>query len=171
MGTRGSLPGGTAAGAWSRPITSSQCQENVDLYIHSPYVFMTVLNYLSTGSYTNMWCKRMEWFSVAQGPVTNCWEHIYKHLVIMEVYQYSDQQSKYKLSRAVAHAVSRRLPSAVAQIRAPSQVIWDLWWTKRHCGTLSPSVLLSSANHSTDRSTLIIIHHPGFVRWPTYQVD
>jgi hypothetical protein len=39
--------------------------------------------------------------------------------------------------------------------------MWDLWWTKWHCGTFSPSILISPASHSTDCSTLIIIHHPG----------
>jgi hypothetical protein len=38
MGTRGSFPGGKAAGAWSWPLTSIYCrgQECVELYLHSP---------------------------------------------------------------------------------------------------------------------------------------
>jgi hypothetical protein len=44
------------------------------------------------------------------------------------------------------------------------QVVWDLWWTKRHCGTFSPSTLVSLANHSIDSSTLIIIHHLGLIQ-------
>jgi hypothetical protein len=38
MDTKGSFPGGKAAGAWSWPLTSNWCrgQENVDIYIHSP---------------------------------------------------------------------------------------------------------------------------------------
>jgi hypothetical protein len=34
--------GGKAAGAWSWPLNSNYCrgQEYVDLYIHSPYIFM-----------------------------------------------------------------------------------------------------------------------------------
>jgi hypothetical protein len=38
LGTRGSFPGGKAAGALTWPITSNRCrgQENVGLYIHSP---------------------------------------------------------------------------------------------------------------------------------------
>jgi hypothetical protein len=36
--TRGSFPGGKAAGAWSWPLTSTYCrgQECVELYLHSP---------------------------------------------------------------------------------------------------------------------------------------
>jgi hypothetical protein len=42
MGTGDSFPGGKAAGAWSWPLTSKKCrgEENVDLYIHSPYSLM-----------------------------------------------------------------------------------------------------------------------------------
>jgi hypothetical protein len=42
MGTGGSFPGGEAAGAWSWLLSSSWCrgQENVDLYINSPYTFI-----------------------------------------------------------------------------------------------------------------------------------
>jgi hypothetical protein len=37
MGTRGSFPGGKAAGAWSWPLTSSaEVKECVELYLHSP---------------------------------------------------------------------------------------------------------------------------------------
>jgi hypothetical protein len=38
MGIGDYFSGGKAAGAWSRPLTSSLCrgQENVDIYIHSP---------------------------------------------------------------------------------------------------------------------------------------
>jgi hypothetical protein len=38
MGTRGSLPGGNAAGAWSWPLTFIYCrgQDCVELYLHSP---------------------------------------------------------------------------------------------------------------------------------------
>jgi hypothetical protein len=38
MGTRGSFPGGKAAGAWSWPLTSIyfRGQEHVELYLHSP---------------------------------------------------------------------------------------------------------------------------------------
>jgi hypothetical protein len=38
MGTRGSFPGGKAAGAWSWPLTSILCrgQVCVKLYLHSP---------------------------------------------------------------------------------------------------------------------------------------
>jgi hypothetical protein len=42
IGTGFSFPGGKAAGAWSWPLTSIHCrgQENMNLYIHSPYAFM-----------------------------------------------------------------------------------------------------------------------------------
>jgi hypothetical protein len=41
-GAWGLFSGGNVAGAWSWPLTSSYCwgQENVDLYIYSPYPFM-----------------------------------------------------------------------------------------------------------------------------------
>jgi hypothetical protein len=43
--------------------------------------------------------------------------------------------------------------------------MWDLWWTKQHWGTFFPTYSVSLANsHSTDRSTLIIIYHPGLVQ-------
>jgi hypothetical protein len=35
--------------------------------------------------------------------------------------------------------------------------MWDLWWTKWHRGRFSPRIQISPVNHSTDRSTLIII--------------
>jgi hypothetical protein len=41
--------------------------------------------------------------------------------------------------------------------------MWDLWWTERHWGRSSPCISVSSVNHSTDCSTLIIHHQPGFV--------
>jgi hypothetical protein len=43
------------------------------------------------------------------------------------------------------------------------QVMWDLWWTKRHWGRFSQSPPISPANHATDCSTLIIFHHLGLV--------
>jgi hypothetical protein len=38
MGTRGSFPGGKAAGAWSWPLTSIKCRgpECMEIYLHSP---------------------------------------------------------------------------------------------------------------------------------------
>jgi hypothetical protein len=53
MGTRGSFPGGNAAGKWSWPLTSRQCRDQgyVDLYIHSTIrLHGVVLNQLSTGT-------------------------------------------------------------------------------------------------------------------------
>jgi hypothetical protein len=58
---------------------------------------------------------------------------------------------------------------------SPDKAMWDLWWTKRHCGRFLPSTSVPPATHSTDCLTLIIIHHPGLVQeakqWPTCQVD
>jgi hypothetical protein len=34
--------------------------------------------------------------------------------------------------------------------------MWGLWWTKRHWGRISPSTLVSLANHSTNFSIIII---------------
>jgi hypothetical protein len=65
-----SFPGGKAAGAWSWPLTSSECQgqENVNLYIHSPIrLHGAVLNSLSTGLtlpflyYVICCCKSEPW--------------------------------------------------------------------------------------------------------------
>jgi hypothetical protein len=56
--------------------------------------------------------------------------------------------------RAVAQADSRRLLTAACS--NPGQVIWDLWWSKWHCGRFSPSTSVSAVTHSTDCSTLII---------------
>jgi hypothetical protein len=39
---------------------------------------------------------------------------------------------------------------------SPGQVMWDLWWIKRHWCWFSPSTSVSPANHSTDCCTLII---------------
>jgi hypothetical protein len=38
----------------------------------------------------------------------------------------------------------------------PGQVMWNLWWEKRHWGRFSPNTLVSPANsHSTDSSAII----------------
>jgi hypothetical protein len=65
--------------------------------------------------------------------------------------------------RAIAQAVSRWLPTAVARVR--SRVgSWDMWWTKWHWGRFSPSTSVSPANsHSTDHFTRIN-YHPGLVQ-------
>jgi hypothetical protein len=44
------------------------------------------------------------------------------------------------------------------------QVMWDLWWPKRHSGRFSPGTSVYPANHSTYCSTVIIHHHPGLVQ-------
>jgi hypothetical protein len=54
--------------------------------------------------------------------------------------------------------------------------MWDLWWTKQHWGSFTPSTSVSPSNHFTGCSTLIIIiHHPELMQyakqWPPYQVD
>jgi hypothetical protein len=60
-------------------------------------------------------------------------------------------------------AFSHRLSIAVA--RVPGQVMWNFWWTKWYWGRFPPSTSVSLANsHSTDCSTLIIIHHSGLVK-------
>jgi hypothetical protein len=56
--------------------------------------------------------------------------------------------------RAIAQAVSRRLPTAAARVRC--QVMWDLWWIKWPWGRFFPSTSVSPATfHSTDCFTLI----------------
>jgi hypothetical protein len=65
--------------------------------------------------------------------------------------------------RAIAQAVSRRLPIAAARVRAQVS-LWDLWWTKWHWGRFSPSNSVSPANcHSTDCSTFMI-YHPELIQ-------
>jgi hypothetical protein len=50
------------------------------------------------------------------------------------------------VGRAIAHAVSRWLPTAAAGVRVRAGM-WGLWWTKRHWGRFSPSTSVSPANH------------------------
>jgi len=52
MGTRGSYPGGKAAGAWSWLLTSIYCrvQECVELHLHSPKRLYSVVLRSSTGT-------------------------------------------------------------------------------------------------------------------------
>jgi hypothetical protein len=68
----------------------------------------------------------------------------------------SEKEPFYRGS-AIAQAVSRRVPTSEARVRA--QVMWDLWWAD-----FSPSTSVSPANsHSIDYST-VIIYHPGLVQ-------
>jgi hypothetical protein len=50
---------------------------------------------------------------------------------------------------------------------SPTQNTWDLWWTKWQCNRFSASTYISPANHSTECSTLIIIHHLGLCDMPS----
>jgi hypothetical protein len=62
----------------------------------------------------------------------------------------------YNIGRAVAQAVSPRLPTAAAQVRVRAGM-WGLLWTKRHWGRFYPSTSVSTANrHSTSFSIIII---------------
>jgi hypothetical protein len=48
---------------------------------------------------------------------------------------------------------------------SPGKVMWDLWWTKWHWRQVFFEYCSSPAKHSTDCSTLVIIHyHPGLVQ-------
>jgi hypothetical protein len=71
----------------------------------------------------------------------------------------------------IAQAVSRRLPTAVARVRARVRSSWIFGRQRGTWGRFPPSTSVSPAGHSTNCSTLIIIHDPGLVQWPTYQVD
>jgi hypothetical protein len=63
--------------------------------------------------------------------------------------------------RAIAQAVSCRLPTAAARVRS-RVVMWDLWWTKWHWGRFSQCTSISAVNsHST--KCPIPIYHPGQV--------
>jgi hypothetical protein len=66
---------------------------------------------------------------------------------------------------AIAQAVSSPDSYRGGPSSSPSQVMWDLRWTKWHWGRVSPSTSVSPAiSHSTDCSTFIIIYHPGLVQ-------
>jgi hypothetical protein len=55
---------------------------------------------------------------------------------------------------AIAQAVRRRPGSS------PGQFMWDLWWTKLHCGRFSPSTSVSPTNsHSADCSSHHNLYH------------
>jgi hypothetical protein len=60
------------------------------------------------------------------------------------------------IGRAIAQAVSRWLPIAVARV-PPVQVMWDLWWTKWHWGRFSASTAVSPTNHHSTNLSIIII--------------
>jgi hypothetical protein len=69
------------------------------------------------------------------------------------------------IGRALTQAVSRWLPTAVARVPSPGQVMWYLWWTKWRWGKFSPSTSDFPANlHSTNCSTITIIYHLGLVK-------
>jgi hypothetical protein len=58
---------------------------------------------------------------------------------------------------AVAQAVSRRLPTAAARVRAQLSLHGIRCGEKRN--RFSPSTPVSHANHSIDFSTLVVVHH------------
>jgi hypothetical protein len=59
------------------------------------------------------------------------------------------------LGSAVAQAVSRWLSHRGGPGSCQDNM-WGLWWRKRHWGRFSPSTSVSSANHSTNFSIIII---------------
>jgi hypothetical protein len=64
--------------------------------------------------------------------------------------------------RAIAQAVSRRLPTAGSK---PSLVMWDFWGTNWCWGRFSPSNSVSPANlYSTNFSTITITYHLKLVQ-------
>lgn len=70
-----------------------------------------------------------------------------------------------RVGRAVAQAVTLRLPTATARVLAwVGQVMGDLGWTVRHWGKFYPSTSLSSGTHATGCSTLITTHHRGLLQ-------
>jgi hypothetical protein len=44
---------------------------------------------------------------------------------------------------------------------SPGQVMWDLWWTKRHWGRFSPSTSVFPTNYNSTECSTLIICHPG----------
>jgi hypothetical protein len=67
--------------------------------------------------------------------------------------------------RAIAQAVSRRLPTAAARVRARVRSSeWDLWWTKWRWGRFSPSPSVSPANLHSTKFSISIITRGGYNR-------
>jgi hypothetical protein len=60
------------------------------------------------------------------------------------------------LSRAIAQAVSHRLPTAAARVRVRTGML-GLWWTKRHWVRFSASTSVSPTNHHPTNFSIIII--------------
>jgi hypothetical protein len=59
-------------------------------------------------------------------------------------------------AHAAAQAVSRRLPTAAARLRARSHVMWDLRWTKCQRSKFSLSIIPPTAPHSLSSGAGII---------------
>jgi hypothetical protein len=97
-----------------------------------------------------------------------------KNQVILSVTRHRQNPLESTYS-AMAQAVSRRLPTAAARVRAQFRSCGICGGeTNWHWGRFSPSTSVSPANlHPTDCS-ILIIYHPGLVQWakqwPTYQV-
>jgi hypothetical protein len=67
------------------------------------------------------------------------------------------------LGPAVAQAVSRRIPTAVARVRAQVRSC-GICVDKAALGQVSFDTSVFLAIHSTNCSTVIIIHHPGLLQ-------
>jgi hypothetical protein len=98
----------------------------------------------------------------ATQPLFNGYRGLFPRILI-DLVRFHEMVLNFTLGRGIAQAVSRRLPTAAARVRA--QVIWELWWTKWHWDRFSPSTSVSPVNsHSTVCSTFIIIYHPGLAQ-------
>jgi hypothetical protein len=61
----------------------------------------------------------------------------------------------HSLGRAVAQAVSRRLPTSTARVQSQIRQCWHFLWTEWHWGGFSPGTSVSPANsYSTNCSTM-----------------
>jgi hypothetical protein len=83
------------------------------------------------------------------------------HSILHPCHMHTFKEPYPSYGRAVAQAVSRRLPNRSDLGSRPGQVMWDLWWTDRLWGRFSPSTSVLSA---TNCSTVITIYHPGLVQ-------
>jgi hypothetical protein len=82
---------------------------------------------------------------------------------------------RIQAGRSPVQVVSHSLPAEAARVQAQVRSCRICGRQRGTGGRFSPSTPISPANHSTDSSTLIIIHHPRLVQYakwcPTYQVD
>jgi hypothetical protein len=102
----------------------------------------------------NEWVNypRGNWTSFRESPIVSC--HKWYELTVT-------------VGRAIAKAVSRRLPTAAARVHTRVWSCGILWWTKLALGQFSPRTSVSPANlHSICFSTIIFTITRGWHNSP-----